>query len=51
MAILVTSLTIPYLYVLHPHMGHPTTLGTQALHHLNPTLAVDFVLENLTLFP
>jgi len=39
MEILVTSSTIPYLKILYPHMGPPTTPGPQATHHLNPALA------------
>jgi len=28
----------PYLKIMYPHMGPPTTLGPQAPHHLNPAL-------------
>jgi len=37
---LVTSSIIPYLNILYPHMGPPTTPGLQAPHHLNPALGV-----------
>ena len=36
MEILVTSSIIPYLKILYPHMGPPTTPGSQVSHHLNP---------------
>jgi len=28
----------PYLKILYPHMGPPTTPEPQVLHHLNPAL-------------
>jgi len=31
---------IPYLNILYPHMGPPTTPGPQAPHHLNPGLVI-----------
>jgi len=37
--ILMTSSVIPYVKILHPHMGHPTPPGPQDPHHLNPALA------------
>jgi len=37
---LVTSSIIPYLNILNPHMGPPTTPGPQASHHLNPALVL-----------
>jgi len=36
----VTSSIIPHLYILYPHMGPPTTSGSQVLHLLNPALGV-----------
>jgi len=33
-----SSSIIPYLNILYPHMGPPTTPGPQAPHHLNPAL-------------
>jgi len=38
MEMLVTSSIIPYLKILYPHTGPPTTPGPQAPHHLNPAL-------------
>jgi len=38
MEILVTSSIIPYLKILYPHMGPPTTPGPAGPHHLNPAL-------------
>ena len=38
MEILVTSSAIPYLKILHPHMGPPTTPGPWVPHHRNPAL-------------
>ena len=38
MEILVTSSIIPYLKILHPHMGLPTTPGPLAPNNLNPAL-------------
>jgi len=37
---LVISSIITYLKILHPHMGPPTTLWSQAPHHLNVALLV-----------
>jgi len=42
MKILVTSSIIPYLKILYPHMGPPTTPGLQDPHHLNPALKRTF---------
>ena len=39
MEIPVTSSIIPYLNILYPHMGPPTTSGRPVSHHLN--LALD----------
>jgi len=38
MEILVTSTIIPYIKILYPHMGPPTTLEPHGPHHLNPAL-------------
>ena len=35
-----TSSIIPYLNILYPHMGPPTTPEPQASHHLNPALGL-----------
>ena len=39
MEILVISSINPYLSILYPHMGPPTTPEPQTPHRLNPALA------------
>jgi len=54
MEILVTSLIVPSINILYPHMGLPTTLGPQAPYHLKPVLGcltVCLFFGTLAVFP